>query len=141
MLPIGSVDISSYIGNPEKLTSVKDAAASIDPESLTQTLGNALNSASAEAAGSSSSSALSSAQSIAGGQSPSFSSVLQNAVQEINSKMTAADVEKGKLLTGETSNVHQAMIAVQESSVAFSLMVEVRNKLVDSYQELMRTQV
>ena len=71
----------------------------------------------------------------------SFSNVLANAVQEVNSTMTAADVAKQKLMTGETGNVHQAMIAVQESSVAFSLMVEVRNKLVDSYQELMRMQV
>jgi flagellar hook-basal body complex protein FliE len=55
--------------------------------------------------------------------------------------MQAADAAKTSLLTGETSNVHQAMIAVQESNVAFSLMVEVRNKLVDSYQELMRMQV
>ena len=55
--------------------------------------------------------------------------------------MQTAETEKAKVLTGETSNVHQAMIAVQESSVAFSLMVEVRNKLVDSYQELMRMQV
>ena len=36
---------------------------------------------------------------------------------------------------------HKSVIAMQEASVAFSLMVEVRNKLVESYQELMRMQV
>jgi flagellar hook-basal body complex protein FliE len=55
--------------------------------------------------------------------------------------MQAADAAKTQVLTGETTNVHQAMIAMQESSVAFGLMVEVRNKLVDSFQELMRMQV
>ncbi len=74
-------------------------------------------------------------------QPASFSKMLDGAVQEVNAKMNAASVEQGKLITGETNNVHQAVIAVQEASVAFSLMVEVRNKLVESYQELMRMQI
>ena len=129
MLPIGSVDISSLIQNPERLTAAKNAAA-LDADTITQGVGAA--SAASPAAGTAAAGA-----SDAG----SFSNVLANAVQEVNSTMTAADVAKQKLMTGETGNVHQAMIAVQESSVAFSLMVEVRNKLVDSYQELMRMQV
>ena len=55
--------------------------------------------------------------------------------------MRISDVERQKVLTGEANNLHQATIAAQEASVAFSLMVEVRNKLVESYQELMRMQV
>ena len=129
MLPIGSVDISSLIQNPERLTAAKNAAA-LDADTITQGVGAAT--AASPAAGTAAAGA-----SVAG----SFSNVLANAVQEVNSTMTAADVAKQKLMTGETGNVHQAMIAVQESSVAFSLMVEVRNKLVDSYQELMRMQV
>ena len=72
---------------------------------------------------------------------PSFAKTLASAVHAVDDKMKVADSEQGKLLTGETNNLHQAMISVQESSVAFSLMVEVRNKLVESYQELMRMQV
>jgi len=136
MLPIGSVDISSLIGNTEKLPTA-NGAGTIDPDSLAQSLGAAANAASTSAT------AIPGAETAAAGgaQPMSFSHVLQNAVEEVNSKMQAANVEKGKLLTGETSNIHQAMIAVQESNVAFGLMVEVRNKLVDSYQELMRMQV
>lgn len=70
-----------------------------------------------------------------------FNSVLERAVSSVNDKMQAADAEKTKLFTGETNNLHQAMIAMQEASVAFSLMVEVRNKLVEGYQEIMRMQV
>ena len=70
-----------------------------------------------------------------------FTNLIQNAVGEVDSKMQTASTETTKLLTGESTNVHQAVIAMQEASVAFSLMVEVRNKLVDSYQELMRMQV
>ena len=70
-----------------------------------------------------------------------FSNFLERAVGEVDAKLQAADAEKTKVLTGETNNLHQAVIAMQEAGVAFSLMVEVRNKLVESYQELMRIQV
>lgn len=71
----------------------------------------------------------------------SFSNFIEHAMGAVDAKLHAADAEKTKVLTGETNNLHQAVIAMQEASVAFSLMVEVRNKLVESYQELMRMQV
>ena len=70
-----------------------------------------------------------------------FANYLERAVGDVDAKLHAADAEKTKVLTGESSNLHQAGIAMQEAGVAFSLMVEVRNKLVESYQELMRMQV
>ncbi len=70
-----------------------------------------------------------------------FTNFLERAVGEVDSKLKSADAEKTQVLTGETTNLHQAVIAMQEASVAFSLMIEVRNKLVESYQELMRVQV
>ncbi len=72
---------------------------------------------------------------------PGFGNFLERAVGEVDAKLKAADTEKTQVLTGETTNLHQAVIAMQEASVAFSLMIEVRNKLVESYQELMRVQV
>jgi flagellar hook-basal body complex protein FliE len=74
-------------------------------------------------------------------QTPSFGAILDNVVGEVNTKMEAGNADQAKLLSGESTNLHQAMISVQEASVAFSLMVEVRNKMVDSYQELMRMQM
>jgi len=71
----------------------------------------------------------------------SFGSILDRVVGEVNTKMEAGDADQAKLLSGESTNLHQAMISIQEASVAFSLMVEVRNKMVDSYQELMRMQM
>jgi flagellar hook-basal body complex protein FliE len=71
----------------------------------------------------------------------SFNNLLERAVAEVDGKMQSAAAEQAKVLTGETNNLHQAMIAMQEASTAFSLMVEVRNKLVESYQEIMRMQV
>jgi flagellar hook-basal body complex protein FliE len=71
----------------------------------------------------------------------SFGAILDHMVGDVNTKMEAGAAEQAKVLSGESTNLHQAMISMQEASVAFSLMVEVRNKLVESYQELMRMQV
>ena len=67
----------------------------------------------------------------------SFSDMLGQMVREVNAKQVAA----GGLLAGENVPLHQVMIAMEEASVSFQLMVEVRNKLVESYQELMRMQI
>ena len=78
---------------------------------------------------------------IGGAMRAEFTNFLNKAVTEVEGKMRAAEVEKQKVLTGETNNLHQATIASSEASLAFSLMVEVRNKLVESYQEMLRMQV
>jgi flagellar hook-basal body complex protein FliE len=70
-----------------------------------------------------------------------FGSMMKKFVNDVDGKMKTAATEKSRILSGESTNLHQAMIASQESSVAFTLMVELRNKLVESYQELMRSQV
>lgn len=70
-----------------------------------------------------------------------FGQMLDGLVSTVNAKEAqAADLTK-RVLLGESDQLHQSVVAMQEASVAFSLMVEVRNKLVDSYQELMRMQV
>jgi len=71
----------------------------------------------------------------------SFGAMLERFVSGVDSTMHRAEVEQSKVVRGESTNLHQAMIAGQESSLAFSLMVEVRNKLIEGYQELMRMQV
>lgn len=79
-------------------------------------------------------------ENVAGG-SGSFSSVLGDLVNGAGQKQaTAADAVNG-LYAGQAVPLHQAMIASEEASISFQLMVEVRNKLLESYQELMRMQV
>lgn len=74
-------------------------------------------------------------------QPKSFGDIVGKFVGEVDAKHKTAVAETNKMLLGETDNVHQSMIAMQEAGVAFNLMVEVRNKLVQSYQELMRMPV
>jgi flagellar hook-basal body complex protein FliE len=71
----------------------------------------------------------------------SFSNVLGGFVQEVSDKQAAASDAVAGLLGGKNVSLHQTMISMEEASVSFQLMVEVRNRLLDSYQELMRMQV
>ena len=70
-----------------------------------------------------------------------FGDVLNQFVSEVNDKQVASSQAVNDLLSGKEIPLHQAMIAMQEAGVAFQLMVEVRNKLLEGYQELMRMQV
>jgi flagellar hook-basal body complex protein FliE len=73
--------------------------------------------------------------------SSSFDGFLGNMVSEVSAKQSAAADAVQSVTAGGNVPLHQAMIAVQEASLSFQLMVEVRNKLLESYQELMRMQV
>lgn len=78
---------------------------------------------------------------IVGRADGSFGRVLGEFVQDVNSRQAAAGDAVNNLLSGNGVSLHQAMIAMEEASVSFQLMVEVRNKLLESYQELMRMQI
>jgi flagellar hook-basal body complex protein FliE len=70
-----------------------------------------------------------------------FSKVFDQLIGSVESKQAQANAVTRDVLAGGQGQLHQSVIAMQEASVAFSLMVEVRNKLVDSYQEIMRMPV
>ena len=76
-----------------------------------------------------------------GGKPVSFGDTLSQMVCEVNTKQLSAADSAGRLMAGENVPLHQTMIQVEEARVAFQLMVEVRNKMLESYQELMRMQV
>ena len=71
----------------------------------------------------------------------SFSDFLGQMVTDVNAKQGVAGAAVEGVLSGQNVPLHQAMIAMEEASVSFQLMVEVRNKLLESYQELMRMQI
>jgi flagellar hook-basal body complex protein FliE len=71
----------------------------------------------------------------------SFAGLLGQLVQDVNAKQGIASQALQDLQGGQSVSLHQVMIAAEEANVSFQLMVEVRNRLLDSYQELMRLQV
>lgn len=70
-----------------------------------------------------------------------FGKVFEQLISTVDAKDKEAKAVTRDVLLGNTDQVHQSMIAMQEAGVAFQLMVEVRNKVVESYQELMRMPV
>ena len=80
---------------------------------------------------------------LAGGQATQgpFGQLLTQFVGEVNQKQAVSTEMVNGLLSGQNIPLHRVMIAMEEASVAFQMMVEVRNKLLEGYQELMRMQV
>ena len=73
--------------------------------------------------------------------SDSFGNLLGRLVEDVNSKQVAATDAVQSLQSGGNVSLHQAVIAMEEANVSFQLMVEVRNRLLESYQEIMRMQL
>lgn len=76
-----------------------------------------------------------------GGAGEPFLASLQEAIAKINEAQAQADVSVQSLLTGQTTNIHETMIALQKADVSFQLMLQVRNKIVGAYEEIMRMQL
>jgi len=70
-----------------------------------------------------------------------FSSMLKDALKDVNGAQLEADDAVQKVLTGETNDIHSTMIALQKADVSLKMMLEVRNKIMTAYQEVMRTQI
>jgi len=62
-------------------------------------------------------------------------------VKGVDQKKKVSAQQTQDLILGRSDNIHEAVVKSEEAKVAFNLMIEVRNKLVDSYKELMRMQV
>lgn len=71
----------------------------------------------------------------------SFSEMFDNALKKLNDSQIKADNLTHGLLTGEIEDIHQVTIAMQEAKLTMQLAVEVRNKVIEAYQEISRMQV
>jgi flagellar hook-basal body complex protein FliE len=70
-----------------------------------------------------------------------FSSFLKESIDKVNKAQIESDQLTEKLALGQDVDLHQVMIASQKSSVTMQLTLEVRNKAIEAYQEIMRMQV
>ncbi|GMV81908.1 MAG: hypothetical protein AMXMBFR7_30920 [Planctomycetota bacterium] len=67
-----------------------------------------------------------------------FASVLSDALNHVDAMQTKADAAIEKVATGEMQDVHSAMIAFEQARLSMQMLVEVRNKLVEAYQDITR---
>ncbi len=70
-----------------------------------------------------------------------FGQFLQDALHRVDALQKEASVASLGLATGQIQDLHTAVIAMEKASVALSLTVEVRNKVIDAYHEMMRMQI
>jgi flagellar hook-basal body complex protein FliE len=70
----------------------------------------------------------------------SFANTLSTAMQQVNNLQTTAEQKVTNLLTGNGEDIHAATLSVERASLAFDLMLQVRNKVVSAYQEISRLQ-
>jgi flagellar hook-basal body complex protein FliE len=75
------------------------------------------------------------------GGSSEFSSVLESAIEQVErSRENAADSVR-RLLNGENDELHETVLAAQKAELQFDMFLQVRNKVVNAYQEVMKMQV
>lgn len=70
-----------------------------------------------------------------------FSRLLKDGIREINSTIKESEKASVELAAGKPVNLHETMLAVTKAELAFNLAVQMRNKTVEAYQEVMRMQV
>lgn len=75
------------------------------------------------------------------GTGKSFSETLTDAIGNVNELHKVADKKAEMLTTGKTDDVADVMIAAERADVALKVMVQVRNKVIDAYNEIMKMQV
>jgi flagellar hook-basal body complex protein FliE len=71
----------------------------------------------------------------------SFGDLLQQALQEVNAAQGTSEQEVRNLMSGEATDMHTAILAVQKADVSFQMMMAVRSKLVDAYRAVIQMQM
>ena len=65
-----------------------------------------------------------------------FVHTLNETMQKVEALQTEAEKQVEQLVSGQGSDIHSAMIAVEKANLSFQLMMQVRNKIVDAYQQI-----
>jgi flagellar hook-basal body complex protein FliE len=71
----------------------------------------------------------------------SFADLVSHGLTEVNDKLMANEVGLQRLATGDTQNLHHVMIQMEEARLSFQLLMQVRNRLLEAYQDVMKMQV
>lgn len=69
---------------------------------------------------------------------PSFSSLVADGLSQVNGQLVAGQQDLQRLALGEAGSLHQVMTRMEESRISFQLMLQVRGRLLEAYQDLMK---
>jgi flagellar hook-basal body complex protein FliE len=70
-----------------------------------------------------------------------FGEIFGQGLAKVNETLLASQTDLQRLATGDTQNLHQIMIRLEESRLSFQLMLQIRNRLLESYQDVMKMQI
>ncbi len=73
--------------------------------------------------------------------SSTFSDLLQNTIDQVGRAQNEGDTAIQKLQGGQAGNLHEVMIATEEADIAIRMLVQMRNKALEAYNEIMRIQI
>jgi flagellar hook-basal body complex protein FliE len=71
----------------------------------------------------------------------SFGEFLNESIAKVNSLQQEANVAMEKLATGESKNIHETLLAVEQADIAYRSMNQIRMKVIDAYKEIMKMQI
>jgi flagellar hook-basal body complex protein FliE len=75
------------------------------------------------------------------GGSEAFANQLKSAMNEVNDLQVQSEQAIGDMATGQVKDLHQAALAINKAETSMKLMLEIRNKALNAYKELGRTQL
>ncbi len=75
------------------------------------------------------------------GGGEAFTETLNNALSQVSSAEQQAYTESLQLLTGDSGNIHNVVLAAEKADIALQLTMQVRNKVLDAYNDMMRMQI
>jgi flagellar hook-basal body complex protein FliE len=71
----------------------------------------------------------------------SFGTIFERLLGDVNSQQLASNQAINDLALGKTDDLHNVMLTVAKADISFRMCLEIRNRLIDAYQEIMRMQV
>ena len=77
----------------------------------------------------------------AGSQETSFNDILSGAINQVESSRSSANQSVEQFLSGEGDDLHSTILASQRAELEFQMFMQVRNKVVSAYQEVMKMQL
>jgi flagellar hook-basal body complex protein FliE len=71
----------------------------------------------------------------------SFTDTLNGFVNNVNDLQNGANEAIDKMASGQTADVHEVMVSMEKAKVSFDLLLEIRNKMLDAYKQIMQMQM
>jgi len=75
------------------------------------------------------------------GATPTFAKIFSESVGKVNEMQVQSDTAIKELVAGRSKNIHETMLTIERADTSLKLMMQVRNKVLDAYREIMRMQV